>query len=100
VGHWYAYFSCEVPDPTPLPPSEAAIGIDLGVLRFATLSDGTQIENPRWYRKQQATIARLDTIKNRRVSDPTCEHGGMLRQVPMLTSPLVCMQARSRSHGM
>ena len=37
------------------------------MLRFATLSDGTQVDNPRWYRKQQATIARLDRIKNRRV---------------------------------
>src|ERR1051326_4607261 len=34
------------------------------------------------------------------VSDPTCKHGGMLRQAPKLTSPLACRQARSRSHGM
>jgi putative transposase len=66
VDQWYACFACEV-EATPLPPSEKAVGIDLGVLRFATLSDGTQVENPRWYRKAQATIARLDTIKNRRV---------------------------------
>jgi putative transposase len=67
VDRWYACFACEVDPPLPLPPSEAAIGLDLGVLRFATLSDGTQIENPRWYRHAQATIARLDTIKNRRM---------------------------------
>src|SRR5215471_13284134 len=66
VDQWYALFSCEV-EATPLPPSERTIGLDLGVLRFATLSDGTEIENPRWYRAAQATIARLDTIKNRRV---------------------------------
>ena len=48
-----------------MPPSEAAVGIDLGVLRFAKLSTGEQIENPRWYRHAQATIARLDRIKNR-----------------------------------
>jgi putative transposase len=67
IDQWFALFSCEVADLDPLTPSETTIGLDLGVLRFATLSDGTQIENPRWYRKQQATIARLDTIKNRRV---------------------------------
>src|SRR5215469_8893890 len=66
VDQWYALFSCEVAA-TPLPPSEAAIGLDLGVVRFATLSDGTEIENPRWYRAAQATITRLDIIKNRRV---------------------------------
>lgn len=67
VNQWYALLSCEVPDPTPLPPCEQTIGIDLGVLRFATFSDGTQVENPRWYRAAQERIARLDTIKNRRV---------------------------------
>ncbi len=46
VDQWYACFVCEVDLSPPLPPSEKAIGIDLGVLRFATLSDGTQIENP------------------------------------------------------
>ena len=66
MDQWYALFSCEV-QATPLPPSEAAIGLDLGVLRFATLSDGTEIPNPRWYRKSQATIARLETIKDHRV---------------------------------
>ena len=66
VDHWYALFSGEVAA-TPLPPSEAAIGLDLGVLRFATLSDGQEIEHPRWYRTAQATIARLDRLKNRRV---------------------------------
>ena len=34
-----------------MPPSEAAVGLDLGVLHFATLSTGEAIENPRHYRK-------------------------------------------------
>jgi putative transposase len=66
IDQWYACFACEV-EATLLPPSQKAVGIDLGVLRFATLSTGEQVENPRWHRKAQATIARLDTIKNRRV---------------------------------
>ena len=51
VDQWYATFSCEVPEAAPLPPSDAAVGLDLGVLYFATLSTGEHIENPRHYRK-------------------------------------------------
>src|SRR5215472_7032776 len=39
VNHWYVTFSCEGED-EPLPASEEAVGIDLGVLHFATLSTG------------------------------------------------------------
>ena len=47
VDQWYATFSCEVPEAAPLPPSDAAVGLDLGVRYFATLSTGEHIENPR-----------------------------------------------------
>jgi putative transposase len=47
VDQWYVTCSCEVPEESPLPVSEAAVGLDLGVLHFATLSTGEQIENPR-----------------------------------------------------
>lgn len=47
VDHWYVTFSCEVPEEAPLPASEAAVGLDLGVLHFATLSTGEHIAHPR-----------------------------------------------------
>ena len=50
VDQWYATFSCEVQE-EPLPPSDKAVGIDLGLLHFATLSTGETIENPRPYRR-------------------------------------------------
>ena len=59
-------FSCEVLEETPLPPSEEAIGLDLGVLHFATLSTGEQIENPRHYRKGLKRIKVLSQVKDRR----------------------------------
>jgi putative transposase len=65
VNHWYVTFSCEVED-EPLPPSEEAVGIDLGVLHFATLSTGETIENPRHYRKGLKRIKLLSQIKDRR----------------------------------
>ena len=51
-SHWYIIFSCEV-ETCPLPVSYEDVGIDLGVLHFATLSTGETIENPRYFRKAE-----------------------------------------------
>jgi putative transposase len=48
--HWYVCFSVET-TPHPLPESDKAVGIDVGLTSFATLSDNTEIENPRFYAK-------------------------------------------------
>jgi len=58
ADHWYITFSCEVEiDPAPVQ-DKPAVGIDMGLEYYATLSTGEHIENPRHYRKAQATIAR------------------------------------------
>ncbi len=55
---WYAIFSCEYEFDAAMTfhPSEEEIGIDLGICSFAALSDGTSIENPRFYRHTEAKI--------------------------------------------
>ena len=65
VNHWYVTFSCEVEE-EPLPPSDEAVGIDLGLLHFATLSTGETIENPRHYRRELKRIKLLSQIKDSR----------------------------------
>ncbi len=64
VDHWYVTFSCEVPEAVPLPPTEAAVGLDLGVLSFATLSTGEHIENPR-HAPLTGSSASRDSAKSR-----------------------------------
>ena len=59
VDQWYVCFSCEVQKSTPLPPTDQQIGIDLGVMRFATLSTGEEIANPRHLRKGLKRIKAL-----------------------------------------
>jgi putative transposase len=54
-GCWYACFSCEV-EAQPLPNTDAAMGIDVGLESFAVLSDGTAVKNPRWYQAAQAKL--------------------------------------------
>jgi len=68
VDQWYVTFSCEIPDEqvgTHTPYTDDAIGIDLGLLHFATLSTGDTIENPRYYRKAQADLKRKQQHKDR-----------------------------------
>ena len=57
-AHWYAILTSEYEfDPSiTFHASEEEIGIDLGVNSFAVLSDGTAIENPRFYRKTEEQI--------------------------------------------
>ena len=54
---WYIVLSCEIEQTgTHTPYTNDAIGIDLGLLHFATLSTGDTIENPRFFRKAQADL--------------------------------------------
>lgn len=72
AGKYFACFSVEC-ESAPLPASAEAVGIDVGLRAFATLSDGTQIENPRYGREAerrlrvaQRKVARRKKGSNRR----------------------------------
>src|SRR6516162_8961404 len=52
--HWYVCFSVETAA-HPLPKSDKAVGIDVGLSSFATLSDGTEMESPRLYQQAEET---------------------------------------------
>jgi len=58
TGKWYACFSCEV-EPQPLPPSEKAVGIDVGLESFATLSTGDKVPNPRFFRSDEKELVKV-----------------------------------------
>lgn len=71
--HWYVCLSSEVEALPKLPYTDDTIGIDLGLLHFATLSTGDTIENPRYARKgaeklakAQRALARKKRWSNRR----------------------------------
>ncbi len=59
-NHWTATVACEI---GPAPEKRAVskpIGIDLGLTTLATLSDGTEIENPRWIRQEADRLAQAN----------------------------------------
>jgi putative transposase len=57
TGKWYACFSVEY-DPDPAPRKETAVGVDVGLTSFATLSNGEKIENPRFFRTDEKALAK------------------------------------------
>lgn len=57
INKWYVCFSVEC-ETKPLPPSAEEIGIDVGLTSYAVLSDGTEMENPRWLQKAQRSLRR------------------------------------------
>jgi putative transposase len=56
-GRYYASFVVER-EPSPLPSCDREIGIDLGLDRLVTTSDGEIIANPRFLRSKQRRLAR------------------------------------------
>jgi putative transposase len=49
---WMLVLSCDDVPARPLPATGAQVGIDVGVVTYATLSDGTAVANPRWARRE------------------------------------------------
>jgi putative transposase len=62
-GKWYACISCETVAKE-LEPTEQITGVDVGLASFATLSNGEQIENPRFYRRDEADLKRVQKRKD------------------------------------
>jgi putative transposase len=52
--------------PQPIHPSMSAVGIDMGIARFATLSDGAVIEPLNSFKKHQARLKRYQRMMSRR----------------------------------
>ena len=56
-AHWYVTVQTEREAPAPLHVSDSAAGIDLGVARFAALSDGTFVEGANAFKKYEKRLA-------------------------------------------
>jgi putative transposase len=63
---WYVSFACEVGDPVRLPETGSTIGIDVGLSKLITTSDGEQVAPPKHYRKMQAKFRRQQRKVSRR----------------------------------
>jgi putative transposase len=55
---WKAIIVCDIGSAPAKTSVDRAVGIDVGLTSLATLSDGREIENPRWTRQAQDELAR------------------------------------------
>ena len=59
TGKWFVSITVEPEGPSEaLPPAEEQVGIDVGLTAFAHLSTGEHIDNPRFFREEEAALAR------------------------------------------
>ena len=58
ADQWYVCFSCVVEVERPAPPNRPATAIDVGLQYFATLADGSHIDNPRYLRAADDVLTR------------------------------------------
>ena len=68
TGKWYVCFSAEC-EPERLPVIPTQVGIDVGLKTFATLSVGTEIENPRFFRKEEKALAKVQRKHSKMAKD-------------------------------
>lgn len=59
---WMLVLSCDDVPTSPLPATGRQAGVDVGVVTYATCSDGTEVANPRWARQE---AARLEAAQQR-----------------------------------
>ena len=65
VGNWYVIFQIELPDVEFVPNGKPAVGVDMGLEYFASLSTGEQVENPRWFQEAEERLAGLQRQRSR-----------------------------------
>ena len=58
TGKWFVSFACEIDNNPIEQPIKPAVGVDMGLEYFATLSDGEHIKNPRFFRQEEKILAK------------------------------------------
>ncbi len=65
---WYVVFAVEENEPKPVVMMpDKTVGIDVGIKTFATLSNGEQIENPRFLRNRERELKKAQRRVSRRI---------------------------------
>ena len=65
-GHYYCSLCCTDIEHEQLPKTNQNVGIDLGLVDFAIMSDGIKIENPRFYEKSEQKLMKMQRELSRK----------------------------------
>ena len=66
AGKWYVSIQTEYEKEEAIPTAQSAVGIDMGIIRFATLSDGTYYEPVNSYKRHQAALRKAQQSMSRK----------------------------------
>ncbi len=66
-AHWYVSIQTEIEVAEPVHPSVSTVGIDMGVARFATLSDGSFLEPLNSFKKHETALRKAQQSMSRKV---------------------------------
>ncbi len=66
AGKWAVVLNCDLPDVPFVPNGKPPIGIDVGLERFLTTSDGQVVENPRFLQHELPRLRRLQRAVSRK----------------------------------
>lgn len=95
AGDWWISVQMDAPTKSQPARTDAVIGIDIGHGVLATVSDGTQYQNPRVLEGQERKLARLQRELNRRQRD-SANREKTKHKIAKLHAKI----ARTRSHGL
>ncbi len=77
TGKWFASISCDMGDAPEKRDATPAVGIDVGLNSFAVTSEAEHVDNPRFFREEEKTLARAqrkwDAVKKRPKTDAVRE---------------------------
>ncbi|NGO78608.1 IS200/IS605 family element transposase accessory protein TnpB [Streptomyces sp. YC504] len=62
AGRWFVSMLCDDPIVKPLPATDTAVGVDVGLDHLLILSTGEKIANPRHERKDRARLAKAQRV--------------------------------------
>jgi putative transposase len=66
AGNWFLVVACDVGEPAPVRNVLPAVGLDVGLTHFATLSNGEQIANPRFLKEELPALRRAQRSVSRK----------------------------------
>lgn len=76
---WFVCISCDLGEAPQKVPVSKAVGIDLGLTKFATLSDGSAVDNPRFFKNGQELLAkRQQRLSRRKRGSKSRQHAKIL----------------------
>ncbi|MEU6257081.1 RNA-guided endonuclease TnpB family protein [Streptomyces sp. NPDC047043] len=89
AGRWFVSLLCEDPGLKPLPATDAAVGVDVGLDHLLTLSTGEKIANPRHERRDRTRLAKAQRSVARKAKGDGANRRKARRRVAKIHARIV-----------